>query len=162
MSMQPRPNRYTQIIEEIFTAYYREGMRQVPFKRDDINAVAEKLHIALPKNLGDVIYSFRYRVQIPQSIQSKAPEGETWIIRPQGRAQYAFVLVHSQPIVPSIMISETKIPDATPGIITKYALGDEQALLAKLRYNRLVDIFTGITCYSLQSHLRTTVAELGQ
>jgi hypothetical protein len=41
-------------------------------------------------------------------------------------------------------------------------LSDEQALLAKIRYNRLVDIFTGITCYSLQSHLRTNVPSLGQ
>jgi hypothetical protein len=43
-----------------------------------------------------------------------------------------------------------------------YALNDEQALLAKLRYNGLVDIFVGIACYSLQSHLRTTVSGLGQ
>ncbi len=43
-----------------------------------------------------------------------------------------------------------------------YALGDEQALLAKVRYNRLIDIFTGVTCYSLQSHLRTTVPNIGQ
>jgi hypothetical protein len=41
-------------------------------------------------------------------------------------------------------------------------LSDEQALLAKLRYNRLIDIFTSLTCYSLQNHLRTTVDELGQ
>src|SRR5438105_5867530 len=60
------------------------------------------------------------------------------------------------------MVAETKVPDSTPGIIIMYALGDEQALLAKLRYNRLVDIFTGITCYSLQSHLRTTVPNVGQ
>ena len=44
----------------------------------------------------------------------------------------------------------------------KYAFNDEQALLARLRYNRLVDIFTGVTCYSLQNHLRTTVPEMGQ
>lgn len=43
-----------------------------------------------------------------------------------------------------------------------YSLDDEQALLAKLRYNRLIDIFTGLTCYSLQNHLRTTVANMGQ
>ncbi|MBI4590150.1 MAG: hypothetical protein HY725_15055 [Candidatus Rokubacteria bacterium] len=43
-----------------------------------------------------------------------------------------------------------------------YALNDEQALLAKLRYNRLIDIFTGVACYSLRSHLRTTVPKLGQ
>lgn len=55
-----------------------------------------------------------------------------------------------------------KVPDATPGIIAKYALNDEQALLAKVRYNRLLDIFTGVTCYSLQNHLRTTVPNMGQ
>ena len=57
---------------------------------------------------------------------------------------------------------ETKIPNSTPGLIEKYALTDEQALLAKLRYNRLIDVFTGVTCYSLQSHLRTAVPHLGQ
>lgn len=29
-----------------------------------------------------------------------------------------------------------KVPDSTPGLIVKYALSDEQALLAKARYNR--------------------------
>lgn len=60
------------------------------------------------------------------------------------------------------MMAETKVPDSTPGVIAMYALSDEQALLAKLRYNRLIDIFTGVACYSLQSHLRTTVPGLGQ
>lgn len=44
-----------------------------------------------------------------------------------------------------------------------YAPGtDEQALLTKVRYNRLVDLFTGLTCYSIQNHLRTSVAGIGQ
>src|SRR5690606_32839349 len=51
---------------------------------------------------------------------------------------------------------------ATPEIISAYALGDEQALLAKVRYNRLIDIFLGITASSLQNHLRTTVRGIGQ
>ena len=54
------------------------------------------------------------------------------------------------------------MPDATPQIIGAYALGDEQALLAKVRYNRLVDVFLGITAYSLQNHLRPTVKDVGQ
>ncbi len=65
-------------------------------------------------------------------------------------------------ITPRANLAVTKVPDATPGIIERYALNDEQALLAELRYNRLVDIFTGITCYSLQSHLRTTAHDIGQ
>ena len=39
---------------------------------------------------------------------------------------------------------------------------DEQALLAKIRYNRLLDIFLGVSAYSLQNHLRTTVKDIGQ
>jgi hypothetical protein len=65
-------------------------------------------------------------------------------------------------VVPNPNWSAIKVPDATPGLIEKYALSDEQALLAKLRYNRLIDIFSGVTCYSLQNHLRTTVANMGQ
>ena len=55
-----------------------------------------------------------------------------------------------------------KIPDATPEIISAYALNDEQALLAKVRYNRLIDLFLGITANSLQNHMRTTVKGIGQ
>ena len=35
-------------------------------------------------------------------------------------------------------------------------------MLARIRYNRLIDVFLGIICYSLQNHLRTTVEEIGQ
>ena len=54
------------------------------------------------------------------------------------------------------------MPDATPGMIAKYAFGNEQGVLARIRYNRLLDVFLGIVCYSLQNHFRTAVAGLGQ
>jgi hypothetical protein len=160
--MSKEKNRYLQIIEAIFFKYYRDGAVEVPFERTDIVHSAEEMGIRLPKNLGDILYSFRYRVELPAVITEKAPDGYEWIIRPAGRARYQFVLSTRATIIPSAMLVETKIPDATPGVIDMYALNDEQALLAKLRYNRLIDIFTGITCYSLQSHLRTTVAGIGQ
>jgi DNA modification methylase len=160
----PDQNRYSQIIERIFFAYYKKGAKDVMFSRDDIVHAAEELGIKLPKNLGDVIYSFRYRTPLPESVRAKAPSGKEWIIRPAGTARYRFVAVDTAlaRIIPNKLMAETKVPDATPGIISKYALSDEQALLAKLRYNRLIDIFTGVTCYSLQSHLRTTIPDLGQ
>lgn len=155
-------NRYSQIIERIFFDYFQEGANEVLFERSDIERVAGQLGIPLPKNLGDVIYSFRYRYALPDSIRQKVPEGTTWIIRPAGKARYKFVAVTDTPLKPQPLLAQTKIPDSTPGIVTKYAFNDEQALLAKVRYNRLIDIFTGVTCYSLQNHLRTTVPELGQ
>lgn len=155
-------NRYSQIIERIFLNRYKPGMREVLFEREDLVRVAQELRIRLPKNLGDIIYTFRYRGSLPDSIRTKAPQGEHWIIRPAGKARYCFSLTKQPVIQPSPMLAKTKIPDATPGVIAKYALSDEQALLARLRYNRLIDIFTGVTCYSLQNHLRTTVPMMGQ
>ncbi len=160
--MPKNQNRYTRIIAAIFFRYYEEGATTIPFQRSDIVKVADELDITLPKNLGDVIYSFRYRTDLPASIMEKAPEGMEWVIRPAGKAKYVFEVTQTATITPSTQLSETKIPDATPGVIDKYALSDEQALLAKIRYNRLIDIFTGLTCYSLQNHLRTTVVAMGQ
>ena len=156
------PNRYSQIIERIFFDYYSEGSQEIQFGRGDIERVAQELGIALPKNLGDIIYSFRYRTNLPESVRVKAPQGAVWIIRPAGRGLYKFVAIPDRPLMPQELLALTKIPDATPGIVAKYSLNDEQALLAKVRYNRLIDIFTGVTCYSLQNHLRTSVSELGQ
>ncbi len=155
-------NRYTQILERIFFAHYTAESSEVGFRREEMAAVAKEIGIELPKNLGDLIYSFRSRTVLPKSITEKAPAGKHWIIRSAGKAKYQFVLVGEWAVSPNPILSEIKIPDATPGVIEKYALSDEQALLAKLRYNRLIDIFTGLTCYSLQNHLRTSVAAMGQ
>lgn len=159
--MKPQ-NRYSAIIEQIFKSRYKPGMTELDFKRDELVSVAQILDIALPKNLGDLVYTFRYRSKLPEAIQQETPAGKTWIIRPVGQSKYRFVLVADNPLTPNPNLAETKVPDATPGIIAKYALSDEQALLARLRYNRLIDIFTGITCYSLQNHLRTAVPDMGQ
>ena len=132
------------------------------FERVEFEECAKKLKIKLPKNLGDLVYSFRYRTNLPERIVELAGPKEVWVIRPVGKGKYLFALIPDIPIVPNGAMAVTKVPDSTPGVVVKYAFDDEQALLAKVRYNRLVDIFTGITCYSLQNHLRTTTPEMGQ
>jgi hypothetical protein len=84
------------------------------------------------------------------------------VILGKGIAKYEFRLVSKSNIVPNEDFITTKIPDSTPEIIKRYAFTDEQALLARIGYNRLVDTFFGITTYSLQNHLRTTVDSIGQ
>jgi len=154
-------NRYGAIIEQIFfsptMADYRPGKRDLPFERRHMEMAAEELGIALPKNLGDVIYSIRYRTPMPDVIIATQPSGFEWIIEGTGRAKYAFKLVKKSRILPRADLVAFRIPDNTPEIIRAYALNDEQALLAILRYNRLIDIFLGLTTYSLQNHLRTTL-----
>lgn len=162
MAANKKPSKYTQLIESIFIQRYQKGMTEIPFSREDIKSVAEELKIKLPNNLGDVIYTYRFRSALPETITNTAPEDKSWVIRGTGRGTYKFELGSEPVIQPSSLLTETKIPEATPGVISKYALNDEQALLAKLRYNRLIDIFTGLTCYSLQNHLRTFVLGIGQ
>ncbi len=153
---------YDHIIEKIFFNHYQEGSTNFFFSRPEIEDIAKELGVHNPKNLGDVVYTFRFRKLLPVSITKTTPEGQYWIIRLAGRGKYQFSLVPNPVIEPSKAFTETKIPDATPGIISKYAFDDEQALLAKLRYNRLIDIFTGLACYSLQNHLRTYIEDIGQ
>lgn len=168
MAKQKAQNRYIAIIETIFLSHFDNAMdylqpnTAVVFERQEIESVAEQLGIKLPKNIGDVLYSFRHRQELPISISEKAPNGYEWIIESAGRASYKFSLWKISKILPNSNLATIKIPDATPQIIAKYSLSDEQALLAKLRYNRLIDIFLGITAFSLQNHLRTTVSGIGQ
>jgi len=157
-----RPSRYEQIIESIFHRHYHLGVEEFEFSRDEIIRTAQTLAITLPKNLGDVIYTFRYRAALPASVTAAAPKGKMWTILPAGTGRYRFFAELPLQAEPNQGLAETKVPDATPGLIAMYALGDEQALLAKLRYNRLIDVFTGVTCYSLQNHLRTNLPEFGQ
>ena len=156
------PNRYAKILVAIFKKHFKKGATEIDFERTEFSHIANELGITLPKNLGDVLYSFRYRTLLAKSITSKAPKGYEWIIRPAGKGKYKLVAVKQANIAPSNVLTETKIPDATPGVIANYSMNDEQSLLAKLRYNRLVDIFTGLTCYSLQNHLRTTLRDGSQ
>lgn len=157
-----KQNRYEALIEKIFFDGYKRGAKRIPFKREALEAAASEIPIALPKNLGDVLYSLRYRAPMPARILETQPRGQEWIIQGAGRSQYEFRLVRINRIAPNTHLVTTEIPDATPQIVASHNLSDEQALLAKVRYNRLLDIFLGIATYSLQNHLRTTVPDIGQ
>jgi hypothetical protein len=160
--MTKKLNRYASLIVHLFKAKYRAGSTRVPFAREELVDGARRLGIALPKNIGDVIYSQRYRAELPDEIAKTASAGKTWIILGVGIAKYEFRLLQLAQIAPNVNMATIKIPDATPQIVANYAQTDEQALLAKVRYNRLIDIFLGIATFSLQNHLRTTVEGIGQ
>lgn len=160
--MARNENRYDALIEGIFFDHWKKGLAEFLFERHEIRSKADQLGLELPDNLGDVIYAFRFRRVLPESICRTQPKGKVWTIELAGRSRYRFKLFKETRIVPNPNLAVISIPDATPEVIRKYALDDEQALLAIVRYNRLVDIFLGLTTFSLQNHLRTTVEDIGQ
>ena len=158
-----KPNRYAQIIDLIFDTHFTPKSIQVDFTKRELNDAADAIGVERVDNPAVLVYYFSFRHALPDSIASKAPEGHEWIIRGAGKGRYALVAIPQQVrIRPRDGLITTKVPDATPEIIRASALGDEQALLALVRYNRLLDIFLGLTTYSLQNHLRTTVVGIGQ
>ena len=155
-------SRYDALIESIFFDHFREGESEFEFERTELESAAESLGIELPKNLGDVIYSYRFRKDLPNSVIATQPDGMEWVIELAGTGRYRFKLGRIVRIVPRTDLVAIDIPDATPELIRAYRLDDEQALLAIVRYNRLIDTFLGLTTYSLQNHLRTAVKGVGQ
>lgn len=153
---------YRAIIEKVFFNHYTEGISEFEFIRKEIVAAKDELAPELDLNPGDVPYTFRYRRELPETILKTQPEGMEWIIEGAGRSRYRFKLVKFARVIPREDLITIGIPDATPEMIRNYALDDEQALLAIVRYNRLIDTFLSLTTYSLQNHLRTTVKGIGQ
>jgi hypothetical protein len=154
---------YDRIIEQIFFDHYSQGATEGSvFIRREIIQAKEKHASDLDLNPGDVLYTYRYRRKLPARILATQPEGSEWIIEGAGRGKYQFKLAKATRVVPNTSLVTIAIPDATPEIIRAYALDDEQALLANVRYNRLIDTFLGLTTYSLQNHLRTAVKGKGQ
>lgn len=162
---------YQSIILDIFKSHFKTERafqsiigpgEEFVFDRREILASAERLKLNVPKNLGDLIYCFRYRRPLPRPILDTQPKGFAWMILGAGDGRYRFRLGRLVNILPSANKIPCKIPDNTPEIISQYSLNDEQAVLARIRYNRLIDVFLGIAAFPLQSHLRTKIENYGQ
>ena len=161
--MAESPSRQSQIVRAVFFDRYSDGTTSIRFSRQDLFDACQMRSIQPLANMGDgVLYSYRYRTKLPKDILDTQPHDKEWVILGRGKSQYEFRLVTKSNIVPNSDLFVTKIPESTPEIIKRYAFSDEQALLARVRYNRLVDTFFGITSYSLQNHLRTTIKSIGQ
>lgn len=152
------------VIINVFKKRYRKGATTIPFSMDDIRdaikAVSRENPAYQENNVADVRYQYTSgRRSLPKEIDTLGP----WMIEGRGKANYAFVRLKESPQVKiSSDLHVILLPDATPEIVMEYAGSDEQGILAKLRYNRILDIFLGVTCYHLQNHWRTSVKNKGQ
>jgi len=149
---------YDKVIVELFDRVREVEADWLPFTKDHIAAVCDDLGITI-RNIPDIIYTYRSRAELPEPIAQTG----NWIIQGTGKGSYAFVRLQRSPHIELPTDLEViPILDSTPEIVLKWGGSDEQSLMAKIRYNRLIDIFLGITAYQLQSHFRTTLDGIGQ
>src|SRR5438309_1048431 len=109
--------RYRRVIEHVFSQAYQLGMESIPFTREDLSAAGQSLGLVGVKNLGDLIYTFRFRQPMPLAIRKTAKQDHVWIIRLSGSAKYRFSMIPEKLAYthPRSDIIPTKIPDSTPG-----------------------------------------------
>lgn len=149
---------YDRVINALFKKIFKPQARELPFTKEHLESVCRELNISI-KNIPDILYTYRSRGELPSTIRS---EGH-WVIEGKGKGHYAFIRLSRSPYIEiPLDLEAIPIPDSTPEIILKYASADEQSILAKIRYNRLVDTFLGLTAYQLQGHFRTTLQAIGQ
>ncbi|MCL6430255.1 MAG: endonuclease [Anaerolineae bacterium] len=150
---------YDRLIVEVFRRHGGANCDEFEFERDEMADILRDWGKKV-RNLGDVAYSYRGgRRPMPEEITSTG----NWVIEGRGRGRYAFRrLRRSAYIGVPEDLRAIEMLDATPDIILKYGGTDEQGLLARVRYNRLVDTFLGITAYHVQGHIRAFVQGSGQ
>lgn len=160
---------YNRIIEAVLLANRRGAATRFAFSRKDLLKTAASLgyeingdETAVARNIGDIVYTYRFRKDFPESILKTAGPGKMWIILGKGIGAYEFRLITTPSLSADPDWQPTKLHDATPEIVRRFNLNDEQAVLARIRYNRLIDMFCRCVAYSLQNHLRTNIQGIGQ
>lgn len=157
--MKPKSiNAYGRVLTRVFEQHWNAKLTEVPFSKDDVLDAAQALDLRI-KNAADILYTFRSRQELPEAITKRG----NWIIASRGSGLYAFVKIdgHSQVIIPKTL-KAFPIPYAVPDIVAMHLPRDEQGLLTVARYNRILDVFTGLACFHLQSHVRTQIKGHGQ
>ena len=160
MAKRPILTDYDKIIAALFKKKFKlkQKISELNFTKDELVETANELGIQL-RNAPDVIYTYRSRRALPERILRTG----NWVLVPKGKGRFSFAKSKRATFIeiPEGLAS-IEILNALPEIVEKYTQNDEQGLLSTIRYNRLVDIFTGITCFHLQPHIRTTIIKEGQ
>jgi len=151
-------SKYDQLLAAIFKRKWSFSMPEVPFTKDEVIDAASELGLRL-KNLADVIYTYRSRRPMPREILKTG----NWVIAARGSGLYAFVKIKGETTVTiPASLKVYPIPYAVPEIVAHNLARDEQGMLTMVCYNRLLDVFTGLACFHLQSHIRTHLSDHGQ
>jgi len=149
---------YDKVIVRLFMSKFKDNMAEIEFTKDELVEAAQELGIPI-RNVPDIVYTYRSRRNLPDMILEKG----NWVIMPKGKGKFSFFKSARKPFVEvQEGLQKIEVLNAVPEIVEKYAQDDEQAVLTEIRYNRLTDILTKVTCFHLQSHARTTVEGEGQ
>jgi len=152
--------KYEPIIKWVFETQAEEygTDEEIPFSRSHIEDAMEELDINVG-NVPDIPYAYRSRRPLPDEI---AEYGYTAVIVDDTRegADPTYMFTKTEQLIPIPEVVDQTHQTSTsvlPEAVQKYIGQDEQGALTQVRYAGLLDDFTRLDTYHLQSHLRMRV-----
>lgn len=154
--------KYEPVIKRVFEKKAEEfgTEEELPFRRSDIEDAMEDLDISVG-NVPDIPYAYRSRRPLPDYISQ---HGYTAVIIDDTRegADPTYMFTKQEQLIPVPSDDEvdetyTTTVASLPSPVRDYIGQDEQGALTQVRYAGLLEDFTGLEAYHLQSHLRMRV-----
>ena len=152
--------KYEDTIIQVFNNKLDDGYNteeEIPFDRTDLQKAMDELDITV-RNVPDIPYAYRSRRQLPDSLKEHGYNAI--ILDDQGSADAVYLFTKTEQLieVPD-EFDQTYVTTAEdlPEPVQAYIGKDEQGVLTQVRYTGLLDDFTGMDTYHLQSHLRMRV-----
>jgi hypothetical protein len=159
--------RYGPTIERVFLSAYAAALQGTQTQPPDpdptlivvhgdtlrASLVANGLKVG---NLYDMIYFFKVRAPLPASIRAMGH----WGLDSLGKGYYGFRKLKNKPQIEIDFddIAPVSVYNAVPELIDGYLRHDEQSMLSRILYNRLIDIYIGMSCWLAQNHYRSQIA----
>ena len=153
-------SQYDKVLLGVFLNHYEKDATYLRFKKDELEDACRKHGITV-RNIPDIIYTYRSGQRM---LPAKILATGHWAIEPAGRGVYGFRSLHNPPQfeVPFGDYAPVDIYNSIPEVVEGLLRQDEQSLLTRVLYNRLVDIFTGLTCFHIQNHYRSYIDSMGE
>ncbi len=155
-------NPLPKLVERVFFLNYGPGLTAFTFNGDDIADAACAIGLDLTEEGIDPENAIGRHFDLPQTVRETQPNGSEWVIEMRAPGKYVAKLVRESRLLPQARVPLVKLPDATPQIVTSCVLSEEQSLLSKIRYNRLVDLFLGVVAHPLENRPRAPLHEYGE
>lgn len=154
-------SKYEDTIITVFENKLESGYsteEDIPFDREDLRSALDELDINV-RNVPDIPYAYRSRRKLPGEI---GKHGYNAIILDDSRegADATYLFTKKKQLIPiPDTVDEVKYTskEELPKLVRPYIQEGEQAVLTQIRYAGLINDFTGLRTYHLQSHARMRV-----
>ena len=138
------------------------SLTPISFERTDILEICAKEFGKAPKNLGDIIYSLRYRLDYLSTYDYLLEKDYTWTLLSTGIGKYELSPLKKLRI-PSLESEDIiYIKDNTPKHIHELRPLNDQSLLMKIIQNDILNEFLQDDLVFLQAHHKVNLQNWGQ